>query len=48
MTVAKALEDGRSLPTRIGACRSCGKWFNEAGLLELPPYAEPGDSPEPD
>lgn len=36
MTVAKLVADGRSLPTKIGACLRCGKWFNEAGLLELP------------
>jgi len=35
MTVEKALDDGRSVPTKIGACLRCGKWFNEAGLLEL-------------
>jgi hypothetical protein len=36
MTIAKPIADGRSVPTKIGACLRCGKWFNEAGLLELP------------
>lgn len=36
MTIQKHLEDGRSVPMRIGACLRCGKWFNEAGLRELP------------
>ena len=35
MTVEKSIADGRSVPTKIGACLRCGKWFNEAGLLEL-------------
>jgi len=35
MTVEKPLADGRSVPTKIGACLRWGKWFNEAGLLEL-------------
>ena len=36
MTIRKHLDDGRALPMKIGACLRCGKWFNEAGLLELP------------
>ncbi len=36
MTIQKRLDDGRSVPTRIGACQRCGKWFNESGLQELP------------
>ncbi len=36
MTIQKHLDDGRSVPTKIGACLRCGKWFNEAGLFELP------------
>lgn len=35
MIIDKALDDGRTIPTKIGACLRCGKWFNEAGLLEL-------------
>ena len=35
MTIDKRLDDGQSMPTKIGACLRCGKWFNEAGLLEL-------------
>jgi hypothetical protein len=41
MIVDKALDDGRSMPTKIGACLRCGKWFNEAGLLELPRLEQP-------
>lgn len=40
MTIAKALPDGRHVPTKIGACQRCGKWFNEAGILELPHHAD--------
>jgi hypothetical protein len=35
MTIAKSLSDGRTVPTKIGACQRCGKWFNEAGIVEL-------------
>jgi len=35
MIVDKPLTNGRSIPTKIGACLRCGQWFNEAGLLEL-------------
>ena len=35
MTIDKRLDDGQSMPTKNGACLRCGKWFNEAGLLEL-------------
>jgi hypothetical protein len=45
MVIDKALDDGRSIPTKIGACLRCGKWFNEAGLLELP-RLEPGQQEE--
>lgn len=38
MTIAKPLADGRMVPTKIGACQRCGKWFNEAGILELRPH----------
>ncbi|MGC4084421.1 MAG: hypothetical protein QM736_20475 [Vicinamibacterales bacterium] len=41
MTIDKRLEHGESLPTKIGACLRCGKWFNEAGLLELPRLETP-------
>ena len=36
MTILKHLDDGRSVPTKIGACLHCGKWFNESGVQELP------------
>ncbi len=39
------LEHGESLPTKIGACLRCGKWFNEAGLLELPRLPNQDRSP---
>ncbi len=42
MTIQKHLDDGRSVPTKIGACLRCGKWFNEAGLSEL--SMRPGES----
>jgi len=47
MTVEKPLADGRSVPTKIGACLRCGKWFNEAGLLELRrhPHSHPKNRP---
>jgi hypothetical protein len=35
MTIGKSLPDGRALPTKIGACLRCGKWFNEAGVFDL-------------
>jgi hypothetical protein len=43
MIVDKPQPDGESLPTKIGACLRCGKWFNEAGLLDLPHIDEPPD-----
>jgi hypothetical protein len=43
MTIAKQLSEGRSMPTKIGACLRCGKSFNEAGILELP---YPSDTPD--
>jgi hypothetical protein len=49
MTIVKPLNDGRSMPTKIGACLRCGKWFNEAGLIELTrpaPTPIEQDSPE--
>jgi hypothetical protein len=45
MIVDKPQDDGRSLPTKIGACLRCGKWFNEAGLLDLD---FPSDGPPAD
>ncbi|HUR33129.1 MAG TPA: hypothetical protein VM032_04990 [Vicinamibacterales bacterium] len=36
MTVDKPNPDGLAMPTKIGACLRCGKWFNEASLSELP------------
>lgn len=45
MTIAKPLADGRTIPTKIGACQRCGKWFNEAGLIELQPQERPDPRP---
>ena len=42
MTVDKLNPDRPSMPTKIGACLRCGKWFNEAGLNELPRQPSPG------
>jgi hypothetical protein len=44
MTIAKPMDGGRTLPTKIGACLRCGKWFNESGLLELPRLPLPRSS----
>lgn len=44
MTIAKALADGRKVPTKIGACQRCGKWFNEAGVRELPHHVDTAHS----
>ncbi|HEX7940660.1 MAG TPA: hypothetical protein VF488_02610 [Gemmatimonadaceae bacterium] len=43
MVVDKPRDDGESMPSKIGACLRCGKWFNEAGLLELPRLPPPDD-----
>jgi hypothetical protein len=47
--VPKERAGGTSILARIGACRSCGRWFNEAGLMSLD-WADPhaptaGDAP---
>jgi len=44
ITIQKHLDDGRSVPTKIGACLRCGKWFNESGLSELPLRRRPTDA----
>jgi hypothetical protein len=35
IAVEKQRADGSAIPARIGACRSCGGSYNEAGLMNL-------------
>jgi hypothetical protein len=35
IVVSKERPDGTALPAKVGACRSCGSSFNEAGLMNL-------------
>jgi hypothetical protein len=46
MTITKRVEKGRTVPTKIGACGRCGRWYNEAGILELPRRDAGNDGPQ--